>query len=181
MELPARSFCVSPYHMGPRWLLSCYFYVNRPRGRLQSYCSTCSKIAMRTENQSEHVKQYRRDYIRQYREKQRRSNGVPKRGTKLTNPRFDSKKLYAYLARWITEDERDGSTPHLRLNRVSISTSDERYLSSLRSGVTQRAPLKRIDRLATKYDLPLWELADAAGCYKEDKRTASKRRAKKAT
>lgn len=52
--------------------------------------------------------------------------------------------------------------------------SDRRYYLRLKAGEVERASLARIDELATRYDLPLWELAEAAGRYKRDVRSRKK-------
>jgi len=129
-------------------------------------------------NLSDDVKFKRRDYMRRYKEQQRRAKGVPKRGASLVNPRFDCKQLYEYIVQnWLTVEKVNANgTSRYLLNRIPASDSDLRFLRALKSEQYETAELKRVDKLATKYDLPLWELAEAAGRYKRDIRTARKTR-----
>jgi hypothetical protein len=184
MAIPTRKLCVSPYHKGSRWLLACYFYRSkRASTGLQSYCQTCCKIALRAENTSDGLKLKRNEYHRKYREKQRRENNVPVRAGTLKNPRFDTQKLYTYLKQWLSEEKvNEGKTSATRilLNGLPLNNTDQRYLLHLKHGRNELTDLKRVDRLANKYDLPLWEMVEAAGRYKRDVRTARRiRRAKR--
>lgn len=132
---------------------------------------------MRAENLSDHVKQYRNNYSREYKAKQRRAKGIPSRGPQLLDPKFDAEKLVAYLEARITRVEiksRRTRTMPLHLNGIQMHESDRRYYLRLKAGEVERASLARIDELATRYDLPLWELAEAAGRYKRDVRSRKK-------
>lgn len=139
---------------------------------------------MRAENLSDHVKEYRKNYTREYKAKQRRAKGIPARGPQLLNPKFDSKKLIDYLEQRITTVEikvdkgsrKKTTTSVLHLNGVQMEQADQRYYLRLKHGEVERASLARIDELATRYDLPLWELAEAAGRYKKDVRSKRPKR-----
>jgi hypothetical protein len=133
---------------------------------------------MRSENLSEHVKKNRYEYSRLYKERQRREAGVPVR--KLTNPKFDSRKLSAWLEKRITVEETKGKNgkPVFRshLNGKQLTTQDADFIRHLRYDSQERVSLKRIDQLAVRYDLPLWELEEFASRYKLDIRTLRRRR-----
>lgn len=165
MAIPPRSFCSSPYHKGPRWLLSVYFY--RRRDGLQNRCITCTKIAGRRANLSENTKRAQSEYSRQYKEKRRRAEGVPSRN--LTNPKFRSKDLKKWLERYLTTVWVDEYTFVKHLNGLRMEKRDASWIDRL--GTYERVGFKRVDEIATRYDLPLWEMVEAAGCYRRDKRT----------
>lgn len=177
-SIPSYSICVSPYHKGQRWLPCSYFYVSHTRNRLQSYCITCGKISQRTKNLSESAKDYRRNYSRQIKEKQRRDKGIPSRGPQLLTPRYDSEKLYEYLQKWLTEAPTDDNRTRTLLNGIPLSQADARYLNRVKNRDHKRLDPEPVDALATKYDLPYWELAEAAACYKKDTRSVKRDRAK---
>jgi hypothetical protein len=167
-SIPARHLCGSPYHKGPRWLLSCYFYRNkRQTGGLQAYCMTCTKIAGRPENQSQRVKDYRREYNRRYKEDQRRAKGIQPRN--LIVPKFRGARLAAYLGRFIVAPESNHPGAPFFLNGITLGDIDRRKITRMKEGV--RVELRTADYFATKYQLPLWEMIEEAGCYKKDKRS----------
>jgi hypothetical protein len=134
---------------------------------------------MRKENLSEDARIKRNEYSRKYKEKQRREAGVPVR--KLTNPKFDPEKLYTWVDRVLVlaEVESDnGKRKHnqLFLNGQRLDREDADFLRHARNGATERLTLERVDRLAVKYDLPLWELEEYASRYNLDRRTKRRRK-----
>lgn len=160
-------------------MLAVFFYRNkRHRTGLQSYCTTCTKIQLRPENQSEKVKQYRRKYTREYKERKRREEGIPRRN--LVTPYFKGPQLHAYLARFLTKRDvfsvanTAASEKAWFLNGIPLGDNDRRNLSRVKAA--QRVSLKVADQWATKYHLQLWEMIEEAGCYKTDKRTKRRRR-----
>lgn len=178
----AWALCASPFHKGPRWLRSVYFYRHpRHKSGLQSYCTTCTKIHMRKENLSEATKVKRNEYSRRYKERKRREAGVPVRT--LHNPRFDHAKLSAYLARYLVLTAADDRTRSL-LNGKKLDQADNDFLRHMRlnalKGTGAKTSLRRVDTLASKYDLDLWEIEQAAGGYKRDIRTSRRRRSNNA-
>lgn len=175
---PARHLCASPYHKGPRWMLSVFFYRHkRNKSGLQSHCATCVKIHMRPENQSEYVKEWRRNYNREYKERRRRAKGVQAR--QFLTPDFRAKQLVEYLDRYTTvQQTSDNNYRQTYLNGVPAETKDIRYITMLRNGSVITASFDRVDEIAIRYDLPLWEMIDAAGRMKEDIRSVRRRRAK---
>lgn len=172
--IPARYFCGSPYHKGPRWLLCVYFY--RRRDGLQSYCMTCTKIRMRPLNMTPEARAHHYERSRQYKAARRREAGIPVR--KLKNPtlrygagrakrgeRNPGSMMYPapvvlrwldmYLNRYMGEED---ARPHWRVGLIKLEESDQRYINHIRNGNINNVSLTRADEFAQRYDLPLWEL-----------------------
>lgn len=133
---------------------------------------------------TEHTKNRRREYTREYKERQRRANGTKPRAGKLITPYFRGDRLQTYLNRLITlqpkpvlnETNYGAGTSQMEsyLNGIRLEPNDSRYIRRLGTKRYERTDLRKVDALAIKYDLPLWEMQDAAGCYKRDKRNTSK-------
>jgi hypothetical protein len=140
---------------------------------------TCTKISMRAENLSVEVKRNRSNYSRKYKAKRRRAIGVPSR---VTYTFFDAKKFYEWVSKFITEEEftfnngtrKDAVGVRYLLNGIVIDKSDGSLLRKFKRGAVERIPLSTVDRICSRYDLLLWEAAEAASCYKKDTRSMSR-------
>jgi hypothetical protein len=134
---------------------------------------------MRKSNLSKKTLDKRYEVSRVYKEHKRREAGIPPR--KLVNPRFDSKKLANWLEQYLVKvEQKNGNdkvgSPRLHLNGKLLTKLDGDFIRHLRNGQQVRVTLKRVDTLAIKYDLPLWELEEFASRYKTDIRTIRKHR-----
>jgi hypothetical protein len=158
-------------------MLSVYFYRNkRMKTGLQSYCEACVRIALRSENMTENTKRSRGKTSREYKARKRREAGI--QGRHLVKPYFWSDRLIRHLDRFIVreKDSSGGSGSEImRLNGKPLEPNDLRRINAWRSGEQERVQIEAVDRIAQKYDLPLWEIEEAAATYKRDRRSKRKR------
>jgi hypothetical protein len=116
---------------------------------------------------SDNAKLLKNEWSRQAKERKRREAGVPRRN--LIMPWFYPDKLAAWLDSQIPPH--DVNEPTL-LNGRAMTTTDDRWRRRLRDGTTKHTvSLKKADEICTRYDLQFWEMVEAAGRYRVDRRT----------
>lgn len=127
---------------------------------------------MRAENVSEKQLRKRHERNREYKAARRREAGVPVRNLHNPNGNYgegralretglflDRQKLLRYLDKYLTVETVKGAGGGKKiLNGKQLSETDARYIRNLRSGELERANYDRVDKLAAKYKLPMWEI-----------------------
>lgn len=75
---------------------------------------------------------------------------------------FSAAKFVAYLDQWITEQATNDGDVAFYLNGFPLGDNDGRRIRSWRSGEAATVKLSTADKWAIRFDLPLWEIEEAA-------------------